>query len=285
MQRARDQPDATAPPPFTGWRYRDVWWAGVRNTLGYAVSERLTRPVTNAVAGFRREWNLPPLRSPDDSFSKLAQICQMPREFDFPRAELPETFHYTGPLRRPSQVQAPFPWDRLDGRPLVYASLGTLQGKRRPVFQCFAEACKDLGVQLVINHVGALTREEEIGFPGDPLVVPYAPQFELLGRARLTITHAGLNTVLDSLANGVPMVAMPITYDQPAIARRLERTGSGRSISLARLDSGRLRKVVQRVLEDRSFRIAAGAMATAIQRAKGVARAANIVEHAVANDR
>jgi len=46
--------------------------------------------------------------------------------------------------------------------------------------------------------------------PGSPLVV-YAPQLELLAKARLTITHAGLNTVLDSLSNGVPLVAIPIT--------------------------------------------------------------------------
>jgi len=39
-----------------------------------------------------------------------------------------------------------------------------------------------------------------------PLVVEYAPQLELLAKARLTITHAGLNTVLDSLSNGVPLV-------------------------------------------------------------------------------
>jgi MGT family glycosyltransferase len=270
--------DAVAPPPFTGWQYRDVWWAGLRNTMGYAVSEWLTRPVTSAVAGFRREWKLPPLRSPDDSFSKLAQICQMPREFDFPRAHLPAAFHYVGPLRRPAAAQPPFPWDRLDGRPLVYASLGTLQNNRRPAFQCFAEACKDLDVQLIINHVGGLRPEEETGFPGDPLVVSYAPQFELLARARLTITHAGLNTVLDSLANGVPMVAMPITYEQPAIARRLEWTGAGRSISLARLDSRHLGEVIRDVLEHARYRDSAGTIANAIQRAGGVARAADIVE-------
>lgn len=47
------------------------------------------------------------------------------------------------------------------------------------------------------------------GMPGSPLVVGYAPQLELLKKATLTITHAGLNTVLESLSNGVPMVAIP----------------------------------------------------------------------------
>src|SRR6185503_13104054 len=104
--------------------------------------------------------------------------------------------------------------------------------------------CRGLDVQLVISHGGGLTPEEANGLPGDPLVVGYAPQVDLLARAALTITHAGLNTVLDSLANGVPLVTVPITYEQPAIARRVEWTGSGRSIPLAQLNADRLKVIV-----------------------------------------
>src|SRR5204862_5919370 len=169
-------------------------WARLRNKVGYAASDLLMRPITNVVAEYREKWKLPELRSPDDSFSRLAQICQMPREFDFPRANLPQQFHYVGPLRRPRATPVPFPWERLDGRPLVYASLGTLQNSREPLFRCFAEACKDLNVQLVMSHGGGLTPQQASALPGGPLVVGYAPQEELLSRARLTLTHAGLNT-------------------------------------------------------------------------------------------
>jgi UDP:flavonoid glycosyltransferase YjiC (YdhE family) len=34
----------------------------------------------------------------------------------------------------------PFPWDRLDGRPLIYASLGTLQNGRPELFAEIARA-------------------------------------------------------------------------------------------------------------------------------------------------
>jgi len=43
--------------------------------------------------------------------------------------------------------------------------------------------------------------------PGDPIVVPFAPQLELLKHAAVCITHAGLNTALECLTKGVPMVA------------------------------------------------------------------------------
>jgi zeaxanthin glucosyltransferase len=272
--------DPVAPPPFTPWGYHDAWWARLRNRLGYAVSDRLTRPIADAVARFRAQWKLPALDSPDTSFSRLAQICQMPREFDFPRRALPDGFHYVGPLRGQLPRPIPFPWERLDGRPLVYASLGTLQNSREPLFRSFADACRGIDVQLVISHGGGLNPVEAAALPGSPLVVNYAPQLELLARARLTITHAGLNTVLDSLANGVPLVAIPITYEQPAIAERLKWTGAGRSIPLGRLQPGRLREAVRAVLQADVYRAAALGMAESIRSAGGTRRAADIVEEA-----
>ena len=270
--------DPVAPPPFTPWAYTDAAWARLRNRVGYAVSDRITKPIADAVAIYRREWKLPALASPDDSFSRLAQICQMPREFDFPRTALPPAFNYVGPLRGALPRPIPFPWERLDGRPLVYASLGTLQNSREPLFRTFAEACRGLDVQLVISHGGGLAPHETDRLPGNPLIVTYAPQVDLLARAALTITHAGLNTVLDSMANGVPVVAVPITYEQPAIARRVEWAGAGRTITLQRLTSDRLREAVVAVLQEPGYRGAAQKMSAATKRAGGTRRAADIVE-------
>lgn len=54
-----------------------------------------------------------------------------------------------------------------------------------------------------------------------------APQLELLKRASVCITHAGFNTVIESLANGVPQVAIPITHDQPGVAARIADKKTG----------------------------------------------------------
>jgi zeaxanthin glucosyltransferase len=273
--------DPLAPPPFTAWHYEDAGWAKLRNGIGYAVSDWMTRPVAKAVGEYRASWKLPRVLSPDESFSKLAQICQMPREFDFPRTHLPNCFHYVGPLRRARPIPIAFPWDRLDGRPLVYASLGTLQNSREDLFRCIAEACREMKVQLVISHGGGLSGLQAAGLPGDPVVVDYAPQIELLADARLTITHAGLNTVLDSLSHGVPLVTVPITYEQPAIARRVEWTGCGRSVPLAKLDAPLLKEVVCDVLYGAKYRDASRRIGDSILKAGGVRRAADLVEAAV----
>jgi MGT family glycosyltransferase len=161
---------------------------------------------------------------------------------------------------------------------LVYGSLGTLQNSRAPIFRCFAEACRDLDVQLVLSHGGGLTKAEEETMPGRPLVVSYAPQFDLLARASLTLTHAGLNTVLDSLANGVPVAAVPITYEQPAIARRVEWARAGRAIPLSRLEPVRLRAVIREILADGEYRAAVRRIADATRAAGGVVKAADIIE-------
>src|SRR5215472_13871334 len=89
--------------------------------------------------------------------------------------------------------------------------------------------------------------------PGNPVVVGYAPQLDLIQRAALTISHGGLNTVLESLACGVPMVVLPVTYDQPGVGARVEWSGVGRSIPVGRLKVDRLRDAVRLVLWNRGY--------------------------------
>ena len=273
--------DPIVPPPFTPWKYRATRLARLRNAAGYAISDMLTAPISRVVSDYRSKWKLPALRSPEESFSKLAQICQMPREFDFPRLALPPNFHYVGPLRRPAGQPAAFPWDRLDGRPLVYASLGTLQNRRRELFRCFAEACAGMNVQLVVAHGGGLSDADAAALPGRPIAVQYAPQMAVLAHARLTITHAGLNTVLDSLASGVPMVTIPLTYEQPAISRRVEAAGAGRTISIDAITPQRLGLTMADLLDRGEFRDSALTMKDAIVSAGGVRRGADVIEKVI----
>jgi hypothetical protein len=70
----------------------------------------------------------------------------------------------------------------------------------------------------------------------------------------LTITHAGLNTALESLSQGVPMVAIPITNDQPGIASRLEWLGVAEVVAPSRLSVQRLGAAIQRVLREPAYR-------------------------------
>ena len=269
------------PPPFVDWDWRDSGWARLRNRVGYAISDHFIQPIQDTLNRYRRPWNLPVLKTPDDSFSRAAQLAQMPDAFDFPRAQLPSGFHYLGPWFDHFSSKIPFPFEKLDGRPLIYASLGTLQSRHSRYFGLIAEACAGLDAQLVLS-LGDAGGKDVPTFPGNPLVVNYAPAIELLSRAALTITHAGMNTTMQSLHYGVPMIAIPLAHDQPAIAARLTRTGAGVVIPPRQLNSARLRSAVELVLpRDSSYRASAGRLREAIQQAGGRERAADILEAAI----
>ena len=278
--------EASIPPPFVGWRYDNSAFARIRNRIGYAISDRFIAPIQRTLNQYRRQWNLALLKTPDDSFSRIAEIAQMPREFDFPRERLRPTFHYCGPWFDKESSRVAFPFERLDGRPLIYGSLGTLQRKDSRYFQIMAEACAGLDAQLVLSLGGQAAGTEggaaAPALAGNPIVVNYAPQLDLLARASVTITHSGMNTTQQSLYFGVPLIAIPLTHDQPAIAARLERTGAGIVIPPGKLDVKGLRGAIRSVLpSDSNYRGSAQRMRGAIAGAGGVERAAEIAEAAI----
>jgi MGT family glycosyltransferase len=174
--------------------------------------------------------------------------------------------------------QIDFPWEKLDGKPLVYGSIGTLQNGAEHIFKAIAAACATLDVQLVLSMGGGIEPAELGPLPGKPIVVRYAPQLELLRRAAVVVTHAGLNTTLEALAEGVPLVAIPIGNDQPGVAARIAYRRAGVVVPSRGLKAERLRAAIERVLSDPSYRAAARRIQTSIREANGLERAADLVE-------
>jgi MGT family glycosyltransferase len=115
------------------------------------------------------------------------------------------------------------------------------------------------------------------------LVVEYAPQPDLLAHASLTITHAGMNTTLDSLTYGVPLVAIPITFEQPGTGARIRSTGVGEVLSLRKLNISKLRSAIKHVLTEDSYKKNARRIQQSIQLSGGVKLGADIVEQVTQN--
>lgn len=274
--------EPAVPPYFTPWAYSPEPWARLRNRLGNALHATLTRRLWHDLVQQRRRWNLPPYRKRDDAYSPYAQIAQIPRDLDFPRERLPAHFHYLGRFHEPSGLEPlsvdsiDFPWQRLDGRPLIHASLGTLQNQRPELFQCIARACAPLEAQLVLSLGDP--QAPPLDLPGDPVVVPFAPHQKLIERSRVVVTHGGMNTVLTALGCGVPLVAMPITNEQPGIAARVARSGAGRALRLGDLDDPTIQAAIAEVLSDSGYRTHARRLGMAMETSGGVAKAAEILE-------
>lgn len=243
--------DPMVPPPFVGWPYRQDEGAQSRNRGGYAVAGFLMRPITRVLRRHARRWRLP--LDTVEAFSPLLQVAQCPAALDFPRIALPAAFRYGAPWR---SAEAPAALPPLDGRPLVYCSLGSLQGARRRLFATMTAACASVGARAVVAHGGGLSDAEAAALPGDPIVRPYWSQAPVLRQCAAAILHGGFNTVLDALAAGVPIVAVPIAFEQPGTAARIEWSGAGRTVPPAKARH-RLADTLGEVMSDPAYRVAA----------------------------
>ena len=268
----------TLPPEFTSWPYRDALWARKRNQAIDRFRRLLDLPTLDLLNAVRVPLSLPPHQNLSQTRSPLATLSQLPPGFDFPVPPGESPTHYVGPLVRPGSREASaFPWEKLNGDPILYASAGTLSSGRE-FFQAIARACEGMPVQLIMSRGGGRFPSAESVFPHNTLIVDYAPQLEILERASLTITHGSANTMVESLLHGVPLVAIPLVFDQPGTAARLARTGAGISMSLKKAGTPRLRAAIQTILEKPEHRKAAEELQKACLDAGGVEQAADIIE-------
>jgi len=244
---------------------------------------RMRGPIRRSLDRYRRRVGLGSIRRIRKMFPELAHITQWPQCLDCPRLALPANFFYTGPfVDKAERPFVEFPWERLDVRPLVYASLGTTRKSDPATFHRMAEACRGLDLQLVISLGGQRDPAMFTGLAGDPLVVANAPQLELLKRSEIVITHAGPNTALEALMYGKPMIALPMTLDQPAVAARLARLGAAEVLSPENRSAQQLRSALIKVRNDSNYRNAAQKLQAQICSLRGADHAADIIEEALA---
>jgi zeaxanthin glucosyltransferase len=239
---------------------------------------RVRGPVRRSLDAHRRKIGLGPICEIQENYPCLAQITQMPQCLELPGIATEANFHYSGPwISSEARSQIEFPWERLDERPLVYATLGTTRNFAPAILSMIAEACASLDVQLVIALGNRGEPEHFSDLPGTPIVTRFAPQLELLKRAQLVISHGGPNTAFEALAAGKPLVVIPLAYDQPAIAARLKRLGTAEVLPAKRLTVQKIRTAVMKVLREPQYREAAVALQRQLQSIGGIRRAADII--------
>jgi UDP:flavonoid glycosyltransferase YjiC (YdhE family) len=199
--------------------------------------------------------------------------------------EFPDHYAFVGPSL-PEPAAAPdFPWEWFDDRHRhLLVSLGTVThaGGRdflRRAVEAFADA--EAGFRLVV-----VADPETFGaVPGHVLVRAEVPQLGLLAHVDAVITHAGHNTVCESLAHGLPLVLAPIRDDQPTVAAQVVGAGAGIRVKYGRVRPEGLREAVLTVLEDPSYRAAAERLRASFARAGGAPAAADRLEQVLASPR
>lgn len=267
-----------------GWPHETNAAALARNRDGAARFIQLLNETNGGIrahadaAGLEIDWD-----NPHATLSPWASISRVPKAFDFETSHWPAQFHHTGPFHDgKGREPRDFPWDRLTGEPLIYASMGTILNGRADVFRTIIAALamhRDL--QLVLS-IGDQLDPRQLGpAPKNAIVINRAPQLDVLKRASVCITHSGLNTVLESLAQGVPQVAIPVTYDQPGVAARIAHHRTGVVTSLDKLTTDHLSTLLDEVLNNSAYRNNAHRLQRAIAEANGLSAAVDIIEQAL----
>jgi MGT family glycosyltransferase len=113
--------------------------------------------------------------------------------------------------------------------------------------------------------------------PANFLLAPYVPQLEVLQRASVFVTHGGMNSTMESLYYGVPMVLVPQQIEQEKTAQRSAELGLGIALDPYNLTAEALRTAVEQVQQAPSFRANVQAMQQTVRAAGGFQSAVDAI--------
>ena len=216
---------------------------------------------------------------PPDEFNAPSPWCNMylyPEVADYDRAEpLDATWHRLNSTVRTSE--APFDVDEHvpgDGK-VVYLSLGSLGCMDVGLMQRLIDAMADTRHRTIVS-MGPLMDQMKLGpnMYGDR----FLPQPSILPQCDLLITHGGNNTVCEGFHFGLPMIGLPLFWDQYDNAQRLRETGVGARLPTYGWEPHELVATVDRLLGDDVLRARMRAQAAAIRADPGHVRGADLIE-------
>src|SRR5690349_14085429 len=177
-----------------------------------------------------------------------------------PRRQLLRPVTDDGALETSSALPLP------DGRPdapLVYVTMGTVFNDPQPLCVVVA-ALRDLDVRGLVT-VGPKADPAVVGAqPAHVRVEQYVSQTRVLPHCDVVVSHGGSGTVLAALALGLPQVCLPQGADQFLNAAAISSAGVGISFAPGERNADAVREAVVRVLDDASFRDAAGRVRSSI---------------------
>lgn len=214
---------------------------------------------------------------------RYLHLSFVPPSYQDPEQPLPATAHAlrTVVFDRSGEEALPDWVDRLPDRPLVYATLGTAFNDAPDLFRAIVAGLGELPINLVVT----------VGRDGDPArfgpqpdhvrIERYIPQSLLFERCAAVVCHAGWNTVMASLAHGLPLVLLPLGADQFWNAERCAGLGVGLALPPEERSPEAIRTATYRVLDDPRFRANAAALRAEMAALPGPERGVALLEELV----
>ena len=202
----------------------------------------------------------------------------LPKTFQVEAAQFDERFLFVGP----SFVAPPLtPWPAATGSESkttrVYISLGTLRNNEPGFYHmCYsAFPAPDWSVVMSVGDQIDLQALEPV--PANFVVKRSVPQTALLPHVDVFVTHGGLNSTMESLFYGVPLVVLPAIKEQETTAARVRELQLGLVPDKSNLTSASLREAANYVLQNERIRQSLQHMKNDIRSAGGYLRATDAI--------
>lgn len=213
-------------------------------------------------------------------------LFPIPEELQSPDPRLDSSCRFTGPTTTPDAVSTPLDPELSahlsGGQPVVLVSLGTLHDGGASFFRTCCAALGDLPVRVVLATGSAVDPADLGATPPNTLARRTVPQLAVLREASVFVTHGGMNSALESLHCGVPLVVVPQQVEQLLIARAVAERGAAvvlrQSLSHRPVPAAALRASVERVLGDAGMAGAAAGMGRRFHAEGGAGRAAELIQ-------
>ncbi|MEQ2176396.1 hypothetical protein GOODEAATRI_027552 [Goodea atripinnis] len=136
---------------------------------------------------------------------------------------------------------------------VILMSLGTMvKGLPTDIASEIAAVFAQLPQKVIWRHLG----EQPSNLANNTLLVKWMPQNDLLGHPKIKafVAHGGTNGVYESIYHGVPIIGIPLLFDQFENILRLEARGAARVVDAAKLTRQNFLEAVQDVLNNPSYR-------------------------------
>ncbi|XP_074523097.1 UDP-glucuronosyltransferase 2B13-like [Halichoeres trimaculatus] len=178
--------------------------------------------------------------------------------FEFPRPTMPNVIYIGGFQCKPAK---PLPADLEEfvqssgEHGVIIMSLGTFVNELPlDVANVIAAAFAKVPQKVIWRNKG----DKPATLGNNTLLVDWMPQNDLLGhpKVKLFVAHGGTNGVQEAMYHGVPVVGLPIFFDQYDNLLRLEKRGAAKILTLATVDKDSIfLNAIQEVLNEPSYRM------------------------------
>ncbi|MCG7408749.1 glycosyl transferase [Paenibacillus sp. ACRRX] len=237
----------------------------------YSVIEELSQQLAT-----KFQVATPPVDEIVKHFGQI-KIVYTSRYFQPQVDKLDDSFVFTGPSIVP-RADAPtfsFETSHEQYKHTVYISMGTILNRDLNFYKLCFSAFQELPIQFILSS-GKDTDLTSVAdlIPDNFIVRPYIPQLEVLQQVDAFITHAGMNSTSEALYFNVPLVTIPLTSDQPMVARRVQELGAGVVVDKRELTPESLKAALLEVLHDPSYRQQAHVIGETLRQAGGYKQAA-----------